>query len=53
MRVDAINKQNGLVSAPIGENMRSSILDNPSFVAPDQLQTMSFDSPIKRGGIAY
>jgi hypothetical protein len=52
MRVDAINKQNGLVSAPIGENLRSSILEKPS-VAPDQLQTMSFDSPIKRGGGVY
>jgi hypothetical protein len=46
MRVDAINKQNGLVSAPVGDVLRSPhIMETPS----DQLQTMSYDSPIKRG----
>ena len=45
MRVDAINKQNGLVSAPVGDMLRSPhIMETPG----DQLQTLSYDSPMKR-----
>jgi hypothetical protein len=48
LRIDSINKSNGLVSAPIGESARSPILENSS-AAKDQLYTMQNESPTKRG----
>lgn len=51
MRVDAINKQNGLVSAPVGDIMRTPMMEHPCFNPnTDQLQTVSYESPIKRQG---